>query len=296
MITRIITGISLATIISLLLLIGNTSIFSAFFYLAILACTIEWGNVNGIKYFGLAFNLFYIILAVIYLLYISYDYNNINIANNLIETITRFFIYITPIWILIFKRILFLKNNKFSKAFLYFSGFFIFLNFTAAVLDIKFNLTNQVSEEYINFLRYPLLTTYKSGIILLSVIFLTALNDTGAYFFGKFFGKHKLAPAISPNKTIEGLIGGIITSIIFSIFLYYYLFNVRIGIIYWVLIVFALMIFANLGDLVESKLKRVVNIKDSGNILPGHGGMLDRLDSHFVVIPAFWFCMLNIIL
>jgi len=292
MISRIITGVFLAAIIALLLLFGSTSVFSVFLYLVIFICSVEWSNLNSTKYFGLIFNVFYITIATIFLLFISYNHNNLYITKNLAQTFINFFINLTPIWALIFIRTLLIKN-KFTKAYLYFSGFFIFINFSVAILDIKFNLTNQSSLEYINFLKYPWLNTYKSGIILLSVIFLTALNDSGAYFIGKLFGKNKLAPNISPNKTIEGLIGGIVTSIIFSIFLYYYLFNINISIVNWILIILTLMIFANLGDLVESKLKRVANIKDSGNILPGHGGMLDRLDSHLVVIPTFWFFMLN---
>lgn len=292
---RIITGISLTFLITVLLLFASTNLFFTFFFLVILLCTIEWSKINKIKYFTLIFNLSFVSLSILYLLILNHKIGNIYLTQNLTENIIKYFINLTPIWGLIFIKTLSSKKNNFSKFYLFLSGTFIFLNFMTAILDIRFNLTNQVSLEYVDLLRYPFLNNYKPGIILLSIIFLTALNDSGAYFLGKFFGKNKLAPNISPNKTIEGLIGGIVTGIVFSIFLYYYLYNIKISITNWIFIVFVLLIAGNLGDLFESKLKRVANVKDSGNILPGHGGMLDRLDSHLVVIPTFWFFMLNLV-
>lgn len=289
---RIITGISLALLIAILLLFANTDVFIIFFFLVIVLCTIEWSNVNKIKYFSIIFNILFVSLSAPYLL--TFNHNHY-IVQYSIGDIINFFINLAPLWGVIFIRLLILKKDNLSKVYLYLSGFFIFINFITAILDIRFNLTNQDSLEYVHLLRYSFLNNYKSGIILLSIIFLTALNDTGAYFVGKFFGKNKLAPNISPNKTIEGLIGGIALGIVFSVFLYYYLYNIKISIIYWALISFILLIVGNLGDLVESKLKRVANVKDSGNILPGHGGILDRLDSHLVVIPTFWFFMLNLV-
>ena len=119
---------------------------------------------------------------------------------------------------------------------------------------------------------------------LLTVIF---ANDTGAFYFGKLFGRHKLYPLISPNKTWEGSIGGLLTSF-FAAFVF-----LRIIIIHPVnikifLLVLSLSVIGQIGDLLESMLKRNHGIKDSGNIIPGHGGILDRLDSILFSIPVLY--------
>ena len=116
------------------------------------------------------------------------------------------------------------------------------------------------------------------------------LTDTGAYIFGRLMGKHKLWPVISPNKTIEGFIGGLICSIIVPLVMLQFVdFNIAI----WLLIIVTIILsmFGQLGDLVESGLKRHFGVKDSGRILPGHGGILDRFDSFMFVLP-----LLNILL
>ena len=104
-------------------------------------------------------------------------------------------------------------------------------------------------------------------------------TDTGAYIFGRLFGKNKLAPIISPNKTIEGTIGGAVTSIVASI-LYVKLLNPNLaGVKHYIWLTIFLSLAGQMGDLVESAYKRRFGVKDSGNLLPGHGGVLDRFDS-----------------
>lgn len=120
--------------------------------------------------------------------------------------------------------------------------------------------------------------------ILISLFILIWTNDTFAYLVGKNFGKRKLFPVISPKKTIEGFIGGLVFSIISSVLLAEYYIEAKF-IYFWVIIAIIVSIFSTLGDLIESKFKRVAGIKDSGNIMPGHGGVLDRLDSIIFVIP-----------
>ena len=108
-------------------------------------------------------------------------------------------------------------------------------------------------------------------------------SDSFAYFAGKKFGKTHMAPHISPKKTLEGLIGGAAGAIICCI-----LFSVYAGypVIYGGILGIVLSIVAPIGDLFESYMKRVCGIKDSGNLLPGHGGMLDRFDSMYFVAPV----------
>lgn len=120
--------------------------------------------------------------------------------------------------------------------------------------------------------------------ILISIIILIWTNDTFAYLVGKNIGKNKLFPSVSPKKTIEGFFGGLIFTIIGGALLAnYYIMSSKLHI--WIVIAVIISIFSTLGDLIESKLKRVAGIKDTGNIMPGHGGILDRLDSIIFVIP-----------
>lgn len=113
--------------------------------------------------------------------------------------------------------------------------------------------------------------------------------DSGAYFAGKSFGKRKMSPAVSPNKTIEGLIGGVITAIIIG-WGAASAFNIQFESTSSMLGIFiATIIISVLGDLVESMFKRASGIKDSGTIIPGHGGILDRIDSLTAAFPVFAF-------
>jgi phosphatidate cytidylyltransferase len=126
----------------------------------------------------------------------------------------------------------------------------------------------------------------------------TFANDTGAFFIGRARGKHKLAPAISAAKTWEGAIGGLICAILGAIIIAMVLnllfpFTFK----YWqiVLLGFLVGLFAQLGDLVESLLKRNMGLKESGNLLPGHGGILDRFDSLIFVGAVIYYYVLFII-
>ncbi len=114
------------------------------------------------------------------------------------------------------------------------------------------------------------------------------LTDSGAYLFGRKFGKHKLAPKVSPNKTWEGsILGTLAATIILAIYLHYFPVG-QLNVWLMVLVTILLSIFGQIGDLIESALKRFYGVKDSGKILPGHGGILDRFDSMLVVMPALY--------
>jgi len=122
----------------------------------------------------------------------------------------------------------------------------------------------------------------------LEVLFLFILiwsSDTFAYLTGKFFGKHKMAPKISPKKTWEGYIGGVVLTLVVAYFVEQYHPDLRGN---WIVVGFLVAAFAPVGDLVESQLKRNFGVKDSGNIIPGHGGVLDRLDSFLIVVPVVY--------
>ncbi|GAY73125.1 phosphatidate cytidylyltransferase [Lentilactobacillus kosonis] len=120
---------------------------------------------------------------------------------------------------------------------------------------------------------------------LLYALFIVWVTDSGAYLFGRSFGKHKLAPHISPNKTWEGSILGSLSAIVLcSLFLMVYPIN-SMSIVPIVVVTALLSIAGQFGDLIESALKRYYDVKDSGKILPGHGGILDRFDSLLLVLP-----------
>jgi phosphatidate cytidylyltransferase len=126
----------------------------------------------------------------------------------------------------------------------------------------------------------------------------TFANDTGAYFIGRARGRHKLASAISPSKTREGAIGGLISAILAAIVIAMVLNLISpFTFTYWqiMLLGFLVSIFAQIGDLVESLLKRNTGAKESGNLLPGHGGILDRFDSLIFVGAVVYYYVIWVV-
>ncbi|MEM6770191.1 MAG: phosphatidate cytidylyltransferase [Bacteroidota bacterium] len=119
--------------------------------------------------------------------------------------------------------------------------------------------------------------------VVFGLLVLTWVNDTGAYLTGSLIGKTPLFPRISPNKTWEGTTGGFLTTLAFGYLLS--LIFTEIPASQWLGLAVIVAIFGGLGDLVESMLKRSVKVKDSGNLLPGHGGLLDRFDAFIFVVP-----------
>ena len=121
---------------------------------------------------------------------------------------------------------------------------------------------------------------------IIGVFTLIWINDSFAYIVGKNFGKQKLFESVSPKKTVEGFLGGIIFTAIGS----YFISEVTNILLFsnWLILSIIVSVFGTLGDLIESKYKRQAGVKDSGNILPGHGGLLDRLDSAIFVAPFIY--------
>jgi phosphatidate cytidylyltransferase len=117
------------------------------------------------------------------------------------------------------------------------------------------------------------------------------LTDSGAYFAGVLFGKHLLWPAISPKKTYEGAVGGLILSIVGAL-IFYYVHPELLTISDAVILAAVIAVVGQLGDFIQSAYKRAKGIKDTGTILPGHGGVLDRVDSWLIVFPFVHFLSL----
>ena len=125
----------------------------------------------------------------------------------------------------------------------------------------------------------------QNKILLLVPFIMIWISDIGAYFIGKKFGKNKLAKNISPSKTIEGALGGFLCNIISALILVYFFAVSFYIMLFFAIIITALSIF---GDIYQSFLKRQANLKDSGSIIPGHGGLFDRLDSFCPTLPIFF--------
>lgn len=132
---------------------------------------------------------------------------------------------------------------------------------------------------------YDILSILPSGaLLILSIFIFLWCSDTGAYCCGSLFGRHKLFPSVSPGKTWEGSIGGGVLTVLVSLLMAH--FFAILTPLQWAGFALVVVVFGTWGDLVESLFKRRLGIKDSGNILPGHGGMLDRFDSSLLAIPA----------
>jgi len=150
-----------------------------------------------------------------------------------------------------------------------------------------------VFKQVVGIIYIPLFLSYivlirngESGVVwiflLLTVVF---MGDTGAYYLGSYFGRHKLCPAVSPNKTVEGALGGLAASLgSGALIKTFFLPSLPWGLS--LLFVLSVGIAGQVGDLFESQIKRVAHIKDSGALLPGHGGVLDRIDALLFAAPV----------
>lgn len=156
-------------------------------------------------------------------------------------------------------------------------GFLTLIPFLIATLALRFYHYNS--------------SPYQGTLLLLYVFLLVWAADSGAYFFGRAFGKHKLAPKVSPGKSWEGAIGGLFTAgVIAFLFLQFApqnVFGKSLALTPFILLSVATVAISILGDLTESMFKRQAGIKDSSNLIPGHGGVLDRIDSLTAAVPFF---------
>lgn len=126
---------------------------------------------------------------------------------------------------------------------------------------------------------------------ILFIVLLVAFNDMGAYFVGRSFGKRPMAPSVSPQKTVEGFFGGLIGSLVVASILTTFPAWDAIGLVRGLAIAAVISFFGPIGDLIESMMKRAAGVKDMGSVLPGHGGMLDRIDSFLLAVPAAYLLM-----
>jgi len=263
-IQRTITGIIFVAVLVGGILGGPVS-FSILFAL-ITALTIrEFGTIVS-KQDGVQINKSICMLAGVFLFF-GFAYIGIAPGQNEILIPYLFLIIYLMIAELYLKR----KNPLHNIAYTMMSQMYIALPFAALnILAFHTSLTGSASEY--------------NPILPLSIFVFTWINDTGAYCTGVLFGKHRLFERISPKKSWEGSIGGGVFSTIAAVIMAHFFPFMPLGV--WIGLGLTVVVFGTWGDLTESLLKRTLGIKDSGNILPGHGGMLDRFDSTLMAVPA----------
>jgi phosphatidate cytidylyltransferase len=189
-----------------------------------------------------------------------------------------------------------LRFNKTFDLAVLFSSLFVFIKCIHFLFDNKTTKIDSFSK-YVYLVGYIILPFVimtkipfgKDGYnpkILISIFILIWTNDTFAYIVGKSIGRTKLFERISPKKTVEGFLGGVVFAVIISYLIAKYYIEITASNLYiWIIIALIVGVFGTIGDLIESKFKRIAGVKDSGKIMPGHGGVLDRLDSVIFVAP-----------
>ncbi len=169
--------------------------------------------------------------------------------------------------------------------------------FASIAVPYSFSLMIRFTDLQQTFSSFNLGFSRKEGyFVLLLSLFCAWLTDTFAYFAGSFFGKHKLCPKVSPNKTVEGAVGGVLCTLLLNIALFFifkkYFFETNhLGLAFVIPASLVLSIVSIFGDLTASALKRAYGIKDFGKLLPGHGGIMDRFDSLLFVMPTLYAMM-----
>lgn len=210
---------------------------------------------------------FIILISVAVIIYLLHNINNGTLPNNInVIRLSGFFWQALPVLPAVFLLTAILSKKEFLLSFVLCIAGILYISLPMIFLLYMYNVNNEIY-------------THKLPLILIVLIW---INDTMAYLVGSFFGKTPFSP-ISPKKTWEGTIGGaLLTIIVASIYSY---FDEAFTTIDLMALAACAAIAGTLGDLMESKLKRMADVKDSGNIMPGHGGALDRFDSLLIATP-----------
>ena len=215
---------------------------------------------------------YYIVFSIIYIYFALTEYLlNINNQpnswfNDLKDTILIFSIFVS----------LFLLRDLFSTK-----------NFSSVLIKKYFRFIFYISSSFIFIYLIANFNGFYEPSIILGCFILIWVNDSFAYIVGKKFGKQKLFYSISPHKTVEGFLGGLLFCCISASIVSRYV-DDSISTSNWLTMAIIVSVFGTLGDLIESKFKRESNVKDSGKIMPGHGGILDRLDSIIFASPYIY--------
>jgi phosphatidate cytidylyltransferase len=263
---RTITGLSMVFILFAALYLNEWLVAGIFFVVTILGLwefyqLVSSENCQPQRYFGtIAGGLFY--LDVVWI-----QFENFSLFSGWVNLIP----IILPVPLLLLTFIIELYRKKPAPV----------VNIAMTVLGILYiafplSLLNILNgPDKVHYLGFPAILT--------GYFILTWFYDTGAYLYGKQFGKHKFFERISPKKTWEGTIAGAVAALLTALGFSFLIPEIKM--VDWFAITLLVLLFGTLGDLVESMFKRSLNIKDSGTILPGHGGILDRFDTIFISAP-----------
>jgi phosphatidate cytidylyltransferase len=257
--TRIITATALLIALLTVVFFASTEVWALITLGIVLLGMAEWSNLIRLqknqRYLLLVVTLVLGLLIAFMHLTPFYYYQN-HVVLSVLAVSSLFWIVVAPLWLITRKTI----NNAFVMSVL---GLFLIFATWIALVGLH----------------------AISPLLLLGTIATVSIADSAAYFAGKKFGRHKLAPEISPGKTWEGVLGGLFAVTVYGIALCYYKqFSPWLIVGLWLLVALSIM-----GDLVESLLKRKADLKDSGQLLPGHGGILDRIDGLMPALPITLF-------
>ena len=215
--------------------------------------------------------------------------------------------------VMLYVFFVFLSGNLDSmESGIYIAPIFFFVPLIIALFSKKHDYVNIVGASWLSmifvalpcgimtmFYNEELMGTDNGWVLLIFAYILIWVNDIFAYLTGSAIGRHKLCPRISPKKTIEGSVGGAVFTMLFAYFINRFLLNVfffdnLISNVEVLFLALGVVVFGTLGDLTESMMKRHAGVKDSGNIIPGHGGILDRFDATFMAMPFVFIYLLLI--
>ena len=255
-IVRLLSGVIYISIILFSLFMSSEWYITLLFILAIITLN------EFLKLIKLKGTIAYIILATLFYFLGNEEINSVLISILLLATILINLFLIRDI--MVFNRISLLKSKRYLYIIFYIISGFIFL----ALIPF----TNKDFEPQ----------------IILGIFILAWTNDTFAYLVGKGFGKRKLMEKISPKKTIEGFFGGMVGALFASFIFFKFTSITEYSLIFWLFLALLVSVLGTIGDLIQSKFKRLAGVKDSGNIMPGHGGVYDRLDSIIFAGPFIY--------
>lgn len=255
---RVVTAVVLSVLVLAAVVWAPVWLFSLLVALATLYGVWEWSNFCR---FGLRGRVIYVVVAAVLILLLEWF-----VTSSLIQQVM---IVAGAFWLLALSMVLRYPEGVRWKASTpkLFIGYLVLIPAWLALSQIK--------------------AMQNGDLLILLLLFLVWGADTGAYFSGRAFGKYKLMPKVSPGKTLEGLAGGLLTCVLITLLYAYFLELSLTATVFLVLLAMITALASVLGDLFESMFKRERGIKDSGTLLPGHGGVLDRIDSLTAAAPVF---------
>lgn len=261
--TRVLTSLALLISFLLALFYLPANIWEVILLVVIVIGASEWSAISGLRGYGkLAYELLVAVLCFLSFSLLSQSF----LLLEPIQYQIKFWVILTStlLWLLVVPFLLISATNSYSAYLKLLLGLIVLMGAWFSFLSI-----------------------YKISPLLLLITLATVwIADSAAYFAGKKFGKHKLAPSISPGKTWEGVVGAFLAVTIYGLCIVYFF-----KLAYWIVLGFwCILILSIIGDLFESQLKRQAGLKDSGSILPGHGGVLDRMDGIVSTLPFVAFC------